>query len=141
MKTVKFSSVVRRSDWLTKPVWFSQSTEYIEKNNIQFNNRKIGVEYKYEISIELNRDITDKEYLQMQNAINSIIVCHGDFAKDGLFIWSRMLHLETIVDFMQGGDISIDYMAKRYVLANGKDIGFVSDYEVLVDKKEQIATL
>ncbi len=141
MELVKFVDRVRRSDFLVKPVWFSQSKEFDVNRKVQLNNRKIDVEYVYDIDIVVNRRITEQEKTQMQNAINSIIMCHGDMAKKGLFIWGRLLHLETMVEFMQGGDILLNSMQKRYILANGNDIGFVSDYEDLISPKAKIIEL
>ena len=141
MEVVKFVGRVRRSEFLVKPVWFSQSQEFNESRKIQLNNRKIDVEYVYDIDIVVNRRITEQEKTQMQNAINSIIMCHGDMSRKGIFIWERLLHLETMIEFMQGGDVEMHSMQKRYLLANGNDIGFVSDYEDLISPKAKIIEL
>ena len=137
MEVVRFEGKVRRSDFLTKPVWFSQSEEFNGKREFQLNNRKIEVEYKYDILIQANRRITEKEKTQLQNAINSIIICNGDWVKKRDYIFERLICIETVIEFMQGGSLKVETLEKRYMLANGNDVGFVSEYEDLLNGGEK----
>lgn len=133
MKKINLKGIVRRNDYLSKPIRFTSQGE--SKKKVQFINRDIEIEYDYDIDFELNREISNKEFVEMQNVLKSIFVCYGDRACNGLFLWENMIHTHTgLFEFMQHGDISINYIAKRYLLAKGEEILFSSDYEVVVDK-------
>ena len=137
MKKINIKGSIRRKDYLSKPVYFSGSEFFSGVKKVQFNNRDIEIEYVYDIDFELNRKITDQEYVQMQNVLNSIFVCYGDRACEGIFLWESMIHTYTgLIDFMHDGDISVNYIAKRYLMAKGKDIFFSSDLEVFVDNNQ-----
>lgn len=138
MKEVRFIGTVKRNDWLGKPAWFSQSQVFDKEKAIQLNNRQVEVEYSYDIEVEIERELSKKEHVEMQNAISSIFMMHGDMACEPLFLWSRMYHGSVdLVKLMQGGDIHFNYITKRYVLANGNDIGFVSEEKVYIDNREK----
>ena len=142
MKYERFIGKVTRQDWLGKPVYFSQSQIFDKKDAWQLKNREVMVEYDYDITFELKRKLSEKERIQMQNAINSIFIMNGDSACNALYIWSRMYHASAeLTAIMANSDIDVTYLAKRYVIANAKEIGFVSDYQVFIDNRKKEETI
>lgn len=142
MVSERFTGQVTRQDWLGKPVYFSQSQIFNKEKTWQMNNRQVQVEYVYDITFELKRNLSKQERIQMQNTLNSIFLMGGDWACNALYIWSRMYHSSAeLTSIMANSDIGVTYLAKRYVIANAKEIGFVSDYEVFIDNREKEETL
>ena len=142
MKNVTLKGKVIISVWLGKPTYFTQGSEFKAENAVQFYNREAGIEYEYDITFELNREISKNEYFEMQNALRSVIMMYGDRASESLFLWERMIHSYTgLFNFMEFGDIYISYFSKRHVLGKSDDIAFVSETEMLVDNRENMVTL
>ena len=140
MKTVKLTGKTRKSEYLTRPVYFSQSLKFDSSKTYQFNNRNVDKEYVYDIDFDVEREVEPKELIEMQNALHSVLYSFGDkVCDDSIIVELLISQNESLKSFMKKDGATVNYLAKRFVLANYDDIGFVSDYVVLKEEGEKIA--
>ncbi|MBR4998746.1 MAG: hypothetical protein IKY10_02585, partial [Clostridia bacterium] len=92
MKTINIKGQIYRDEYLAKPKYFFQIENLDKKTSHQFYNRKVTVEYVYDIDFELNRNISKDEICKIENALKSVVFCYADRARDALFIYDRMIH-------------------------------------------------
>ena len=95
MKTINIKGQIYRDEYLAKPKYFFQIENLDKKTSHQFYNRKVTVEYVYDIDFELNRNISKDEICKIENALKSVVFCYADRARDALFIYDRMIHAYT----------------------------------------------
>jgi len=136
MEDLQLFGKVKRIDWLSIPVSFSQGKVFNKKTKHLLCNRDVKVEYNYDISFKFNHELTQRQKFEIKNALTSLITIYGDKICYKDFLLQKMnnsfVGLEKIIE---DSEININYFSKRYLICNSKNDNFVSDYEIFVDNK------